>query len=286
MEGLTFRQIVRKLEAYWSKRGCTIVEPLDLEVGAGTFHPISFFNSLNNKRSSFAFIQACRRPKDGRYAKNPNRWQKYYQYQVIIKPAPEKIRTIYLKSLSSIGISVDENDIKFVEDNWESPTLGASGFGWEVWLNGLEITQFTYFQQIGGINCPVIPVEITYGLERIATFIQGVNDIKDIWWDNNLTYGDLNLVNEIEFSKYNFELSSPEFLANLFNFYLNESKRLIELENLFPAYEYLIKSSHIFNTLEATEKLSVIERTNYIQQIRAVAVNCAQKYVVPAGKCK
>ena len=279
MKNLSFRQIVQKLESFWKKKGCSIVEPLDMEVGAGTFHPLSFFNSLNREKSGFAFIQACRRPKDGRYAENPNRWQRYYQYQVIIKPVPEKIRTIVLASLKAIGIDTDKNDIKFVEDNWESPTLGAPGLGWEVWLNGLEITQFTYFQQVGGIKCSIFPVEITYGLERLAMFIQDVEDIKKIKWDNNLTYGNLHLLNEIEFSRYNFELTEPDFLKKIFDLYVGEASRLIELNSLFPSYEYLIKSSHIFNILEATGNLSVIERTGKIQQIRDIALACAKKYL-------
>ena len=270
--------MVRKLESFWSKKGCTIVEPLDLEVGAGTFHPVSFFNSLDNRECAFAFIQSCRRPKDGRYAQNPNRWQRYFQYQVIIKPVPEKIRMLYISSLEAIGIDTKVNDIKFVEDNWESPTLGASGLGWEIWLNGLEITQFTYFQQVGGLKCNMFPVEITYGLERLAMFIQKSDDIKDIKWDAKTTYGDLYLDSEVEFSKYNFESSSPEFLRKMFDMYRDECSRLLEENIIFAAYEYLVKSSHAFNTLEATGSLSVMERANMISQIRELSIIAANRY--------
>jgi glycyl-tRNA synthetase alpha chain len=271
----TFQEIIFKLQQYWGSQGCVIMQPIDLEVGAGTFHPATFLHALGPKPWLAAFAQSCRRPADGRYGENPNRLQHYFQFQVILKPSPTNIQDLYLNSLKKLGIDPAVDDIRFVEDNWESPTLGAWGVGWEVWQNGMEITQFTYFQQIGGITCAPITGEITYGLERIAMYLQGVDSVYDIIWTDNkfgkITYGDIFHQNEVEMSKYNFELANIEELFKFFNFYEQECQRLLELKLALPAYEMVLKASHTFNLLTARHAVSVSERQAYVLRIRNLA---------------
>ena len=274
-----FQDIILDLQKFWKKQGCKIFFPYDANMGAGTFHPQTFFNSLKNKPISSAYVQPCRRPKDGRYGENPNRWQKYYQFQVIISPSPEDIQAIYLKSLEYIGIDINDNDIKFVEDDWESPTLGAWGVGWEVWLNGLEITQFTYFQQVGGIPLKTTPCELTYGLERIAMYIQNKNSISNIEWAKGLKYEDVHLKEEIDGSFYNFQQSQPELLFDLLSKYENEAHRLVGLKNIYGAYDNLLRCSHTFNLLDARGSISVSQRANYIKRIREIASALARVYL-------
>ncbi|MCD6580008.1 glycine--tRNA ligase subunit alpha [bacterium] len=274
-----FQDIILDLQGFWKDEGCKIFFPYDANMGAGTFHPQTFFNSLRNEPISSAYVQPCRRPKDGRYGKNPNRWQKYYQFQVIISPSPENIQAVYLKSLEHIGIDIGANDIKFVEDDWESPTLGAWGAGWEVWLNGLEITQFTYFQQVGGIQLKTTPCELTYGLERIAMYIQNKQSISNIEWAKDLEYKDVHLKEEIDGSFYSFEHSDPKILFNILIQYENEAHRLLGLNNIFGAYDHLLKCSHTFNLLDARGAISVSQRANYIKRIRKIASSLAEKYL-------
>ncbi|NIH16704.1 MAG: glycine--tRNA ligase subunit alpha [Buchnera aphidicola (Periphyllus lyropictus)] len=280
----TFFQIISNLKKFWNKIGCTIIQPIDIPVGAGTFHQKTFFSCINKKPIAYAYTQASRRPTDGRKGKNKNRLQHYYQFQVIIKPAPKNIQEIYLQSLSKLKIKFKHNDIKFIEDNWENPTLGASGIGWEVWLNGIEITQFTYFQQIGAINCDPISVEITYGLERLAMHIQNINNIyKIIWCKNKLsktTYKEMFYKNEIEQSEYNLNISNKKFLFNNFKSYYSESKRLLSLKKilLIPSYEFILHSIHYFNLLDARGLISLTDRQYYILKIRKIVKKIAKIY--------
>ena len=268
----TFQDVVFNLQKYWSKYGCVILQPYDLEVGAGTFHPATTLRSLGPKPWKAAYVQPSRRPTDGRYGKNPNRLQHYYQFQVIIKPSPKNIKQIYLKSLSAIGIVAKDHDIRFVEDDWESPTLGAAGLGWEVWCDGMEITQFTYFQKMTGIECKPISVELTYGLERICMFIQQKKNIFDIEWNNEgVKYKDVYFQSEKEFSSYNFDHANTEFLLKNFEIAESECKSLLEKRLSLPAYDQCLKASHIFNLLDSRGVISVAERTGYINRIRELA---------------
>jgi glycyl-tRNA synthetase alpha chain len=276
---MTLQEIIMSLNKFWSKKGCLIAQPYDIEKGAGTFNPFTFFKCLGKEPFKVAYVEPSRRPTDGRYGENPNRLQYYFQYQVIIKPAPSNIQNTYLSSLSAIGIKLHHHDIRFIEDDWESPTLGAWGLGWEVWLDGLEITQFTYFQQMGGIDLDPISVEITYGLERLAMFSQKKNSIFDIKFNTELTYGDLYQENERQFSRFNFESSNTQLLLQEFNACENECKRLLSLNLIFPAYDYLLKCSHTFNLLDARRTFSPKERTNYILRIRSLANEIAKKYL-------
>lgn len=281
---LTFQELITSLQNYWAKQGCITIQPLDLEVGAGTFHPDTFLRAIGPEPWACAFAQACRRPTDGRYGENPNRGQRYYQFQVVIKPSPDNIQELYLDSLRAIGIDPLVEDIRFVEDNWESPTLGAWGLGWEVWQNGMEITQFTYFQQVGGLECRPVMGEITYGLERLAMYLQGVDAMKDIIWAKDchsgkpVTYGDLFLQNEREMSHYNFTYADTDILFTSFNSCENECKKMLEANLPLPAYEMVLKASHTFNLLDARKAISVTERQNYILRIRTLAQNVAKCY--------
>ena len=269
---LTFQDLIFNFQKFWGKYGCVILQPYDLEVGAGTFHPATTLRSLGPKPWKAAYVQPSRRPTDGRYGKNPNRLQHYYQYQVIIKPSPQNIKQIYLKSLAAIGIQSKDHDIRFVEDDWESPTLGAAGLGWEVWCDGMEITQFTYFQKMTGIDCKPISVELTYGLERISMFVQGKKNVYDIDWNNEgVKYGDVYLQSEKEFSAYNFDHANTESLLKSFEIAEKESQSLLEKKLPLPAYDQCLKASHIFNLLDARGVIGVAERTGYINKIRDLA---------------
>jgi glycyl-tRNA synthetase alpha chain len=272
---LSFQDIIMNLQKFWGKNGCVILQPYDMEVGAGTFHPATTLRSLGPKPWRAAYVQPSRRPTDGRYGENPNRLQHYYQYQVIIKPSPKNIKQLYLKSLANIGIDVKNHDIRFVEDDWESPTLGAAGLGWEVWCDGMEITQFTYFQQMTGIECKPVPVEITYGLERLCMFVQGKNNVFDLDWNNNgVKYKEVFFQAEKEFSAYNFEFANTESLLKNFENTENECKSLLEKNLSLPAYDQCLKASHIFNLLDARGVIGVAERTGYITRIRELAKGC------------
>ena len=269
---LSFQDIIMNLQKFWGKYGCTILQPYDLEVGAGTFHPATTLRSLGPKPWKAAYVQPSRRPTDGRYGENPNRLQHYYQFQVIIKPSPNNIKQTYLKSLSAIGIDIKNHDIRFVEDDWESPTLGAAGLGWEVWCDGMEITQFTYFQQMTGLECKPIPVELTYGLERLCMFVQGVNNVFDLDWNSEgVKYKDVFLQAEKEFSAYNFEFANTEILLKNFDSAEKECMALLEKKLALPAYDQCLKASHLFNLLEARGVIGVAERTGYINRIRELA---------------
>jgi len=272
---LSFQDIIMNLQSYWGKNGCIILQPYDMEVGAGTFHPATTLRSLGSKPWKAAYVQPSRRPTDGRYGENPNRLQHYYQYQVIIKPSPKNIKQLYLKSLSTIGIDVKNHDIRFVEDDWESPTLGAAGLGWEVWCDGMEITQFTYFQQMTGIECKPVPVEITYGLERLCMFVQGKNNVFDLDWNNEgVKYKEVFFRAEKEFSAYNFEFANTDTLLKNFESTEKECKSLLEKKLSLPAYDQCLKASHIFNLLDARGVIGVAERTGYITRIRELAKGC------------
>jgi len=269
---VTFQNLIFNLQKFWGKYGCVILQPYDLEVGAGTFHPATTLRSLGPKPWKAAYVQPSRRPADGRYGKNPNRLQHYYQYQVIIKPSPKNIKQVYLKSLSAIGIESKDHDIRFVEDDWESPTLGAAGLGWEVWCDGMEITQFTYFQKMTGIDCKPISVELTYGLERICMFVQGKKNVFDIDWnDDGVKYRDVYLQSEKEFSAYNFDYANTDSLLKNFEIAEKECKALLEKKLSLPAYDQCLKASHIFNLLDSRGVISVAERTGYINRIRDLA---------------
>ncbi|OGW11906.1 MAG: glycine--tRNA ligase subunit alpha [Nitrospinae bacterium RIFCSPLOWO2_12_39_16] len=281
---MTFQKIILTLEKYWAKQGCLIMQPYDTEVGAGTFHPATFLRVLGPEPWNASYVEPSRRPTDGRYGDNPNRLQHYYQYQVIMKPSPEDIQNIYLKSLSAIGINPKEHDIRFVEDDWESPTLGAWGLGWEVWLDGMEITQFTYFQQAGGIDLKPISVELTYGLERIAMYLQNVDNVYDLVWNNSVKYREVHHRDEVEFSKYNFEIADVAMFFKLFEMYESECKRLIENKLVLPAYDFCLKCSHTFNMLDARGAISVTERTGYIARVRNLARRCAEGYLMMREK--
>jgi glycyl-tRNA synthetase alpha chain len=276
---MNFQNIILELQRYWAEQGCCILQPYDTEMGAGTFHPNTFFGALGKEPTKVAYTQPCRRPKDGRYGENPNRLQHYYQFQVIIKPSPDNIQDLYLESLKRIGIEIEKHDIRFVEDDWESPTLGAWGLGWEVWLDGMEISQFTYFQQVGSVEVSPVSVELTYGLERIAMYIQNVDNFRYIKWNDTTLYGDFFYTKEQEFSKYNFEKSETKELFARFE--INEEQCEIMLnENLvYPAYDFLLKCSHAFNLLDARGVISVTERAAYIGRIRKLAKDCAIKAV-------
>ena len=272
---LSFQDIIMNLQKFWGKNGCVILQPYDMEVGAGTFHPATTLRSLGSKPWKAAYVQPSRRPTDGRYGENPNRLQHYYQYQVIIKPSPKNIKQLYLKSLATIGIDVKNHDIRFVEDDWESPTLGAAGLGWEVWCDGMEITQFTYFQQMTGIECKPVPVEITYGLERLCMFVQGKNNVFDLDWnDEGVKYKEVFFQAEKEFSAYNFEFANTDTLLKNFENTENECKSLLEKKLSLPAYDQCLKASHIFNLLDARGVIGVAERTGYITRIRELAKGC------------
>ena len=272
---LSFQEIIMNLQKFWGKYGCIILQPYDLEVGAGTFHPATTLRSLGSKPWKAAYVQPSRRPTDGRYGENPNRLQHYYQYQVIIKPSPDNIKQTYLKSLSTIGIDVKNHDIRFVEDDWESPTLGAAGLGWEVWCDGMEITQFTYFQQMTGLECKPVPVEMTYGLERLCMFVQGKKNVFDLDWNNEgVKYKDVFFQAEKEFSAYNFEFANTETLLKNFESTEAECKSLLDKKLSLPAYDQCLKASHIFNLLDARGVIGVAERNGYINRIRELAKGC------------
>lgn len=275
---LHLQDVITELNEYWSSLGCMIDQPYDQEVGAGTFHPSTFFGCLREGVWKVAFVQPSRRPTDGRYGENPNRLQRYFQYQVIIKPSPENAQKVYLDSLSALGIDLKKHDVRFIEDNWESPTLGAWGVGWEVWLDGMEITQFTYFQQIGGIPLRSIPLEVTYGLERIAMYLQGKNNIFDVMWNEKISYGELYRENEKQFSKHNFETASVEKLFTLYDIFASEFEAHIKLGYYLVAYDYMTKCSHIFNLLDARNAFSVIQRQEFIKSIRSMARRCAEAF--------
>ncbi len=273
-----FQEVIMALNRFWSDKGCVLVQPYDMEVGAGTFHPSTLLRALGPEPWNVAYVQPSRRPTDGRYGDNPNRLQHYYQYQVILKPSPYDVQEQYLESLQSLGIDPLDHDIRFVEDDWESPTLGAAGLGWEVWLDGMEITQFTYFQLVGSIETRPVSAEITYGLERIAMYIQGVDNVYDLRWNDDVTYGDVYHQNEVEQSTYNFEKADVGMLLESFNRYEGESRRIIGEGLVIPAYEYCLKCSHTFNLLDARGAISVTERTGYIARIRNLARACAEAY--------
>jgi len=273
------QDLVLTLQKFWADQGCLLKQPYDMEMGAGTFHPATFLRVLGPEPWKAAYVQPSRRPTDGRYGENPNRLQHYYQFQVILKPSPDNIQDIYLDSLKALGINPLEHDIRFVEDDWESPTLGAWGLGWEVWLDGMEITQFTYFQQAGGIDLSPVPGEITYGIERIAMYLQDVDSVFSLKWNKDISYGDIHLTGEIEFSSYNFDGADKDMLLQLFDMYESESKRLLESELVLPAYDLCLKCSHTFNLLDARGAISVAERTAFIGRIRNLAKGCAAGYL-------
>lgn len=274
-----FQDVILNLQNFWAKNGCIIYQPYDIEVGAGTFNPATFLRCLGPEPWNVAYVEPSRRPTDGRYGENPNRLQHYYQFQVILKPSPDNIQDLYLESLKQLGIDPLEHDIRFVEDDWESPTLGAWGLGWEVWLDGMEITQFTYFQQAGGIDLKPVSGEITYGLERITMYLQGVESVFDLKWNENVTYGDVYHRNEVEFSKFNFEEADVDMNFKLFEMYEKECMRLVEKELVLPAYDFCLKCSHTFNLLDARNAISVTERTGYIARVRNLAKLCAEGYL-------
>ncbi|MDI6692872.1 MAG: glycine--tRNA ligase subunit alpha [Anaerosomatales bacterium] len=281
---MTFQDVILALSRYWADQGCVVLQPYDIEVGAGTFHPATTLRSLGPDAWRTAYVQPSRRPTDGRYGENPNRLQHYYQYQVILKPSPDDVLDLYFGSLKAIGIDPEEHDVRLVEDDWESPTLGAWGLGWEVWLNGMEVTQFTYFQQVGGLECRPVPAEITYGLERLAMYIQGVDSVFDLVWSVGpdglaFTYGDVFLRNEREQSAYNFEVADVEALLQRFSMYEAECKRTLDAGLVLPAYDYVLKCSHVFNLLDARGAIAVTERTGYILRIRSLAKACCEAYV-------
>ncbi|HEJ83159.1 MAG TPA: glycine--tRNA ligase subunit alpha [Desulfobacteraceae bacterium] len=274
-----FQDIIKELNSYWASAGCVVLQPYDMEVGAGTFHPATLLRSLGPEPWKASYVQPSRRPTDGRYGENPNRLQHYYQYQVVLKPSPKEIQNMYLESLKRFGLNLLEHDIRFVEDDWESPTLGAWGLGWEVWLDGMEITQFTYFQQAGSIDLKPITVEITYGLERIAMYLQKVDSVYDISWNKDVTYGQIFLQAEKEFSAFNFEEANIADLTASFDHYERDALQLVEKGLILPGYDYCLKCSHTFNLLDARKAISVAERTRYIGRIRNIARKVAQRYL-------
>lgn len=276
---MTFQQIILTLQKFWSSRGCVLEQPYDVEKGAGTMNPATFLRTIGPEPWNVAYVEPSRRPDDGRYGGNPNRLFQHHQFQVIMKPSPDNIQETYLESLKELGINPEEHDIRFVEDNWESPTLGAWGIGWEVWLDGMEITQFTYFQQIGGIDTHPVSVEITYGLERIAMYIQQKDNVYDLVWTDGVTYGDIWHENEYEQSVYSYELSDHDMLFKLFDMYEAEATRIIKLGYVLPAYDYVLKSSHTFNLLDAAGAISLSERTEYIARVRKLSRMCAKAYL-------
>jgi glycyl-tRNA synthetase alpha chain len=276
--GPTFQEVILRLQNFWSQQGCVLLQPYDIEVGAGTFHTATFLRSIGPEPWKAAYVQPSRRPKDGRYGENPNRLQHYYQYQVVLKPSPPNIQELYLDSLRALGINTSEHDIRFVEDDWESPTLGAWGLGWEVWLDGMEVTQFTYFQEVGSLVCRPVLGEITYGIERLAMYLQGVENVYDLVWAPGVTYGDVYHQNEVEQSKYNFEHSDVDWLFAQFGKFESEAKRLMGLGLPLPGFEMVMKASHSFNLLDARGAISVTERAAYIGRVRALAREVAQAY--------
>ena len=279
---VTFSQLLLKLQQYWADQGCNVLQPYDIPSGAGTFHPATLLRSLDSKPWSTAYVAPSRRPTDGRYGENPNRLGSYYQFQALIKPSPDNIQDLYLKSLEYLGLDLSKHDIRFVEDNWESPTLGAWGLGWEVWLDGMEVTQFTYFQQVGGIACDPVAVEITYGTERLAMYLQGVDNIFDIVWNENehgvTTYKDIHMESEVQFSKYNFEIANTDMLFKHFDEAYEECQKCLEAGLPLPAYDQCMMASHAFNTLDARKAISVTSRQNYILKVRELSLGCAAMY--------
>lgn len=276
---MNFQDIIFELDRYWADQGCIIQQPYDMEVGAGTFHPATLLRALGPEPWKAAYPQPSRRPTDGRYGDNPNRLQHYYQYQVVIKPSPLNVQELYLESLKRFGLNLMEHDVRFVEDDWESPTLGAWGLGWEIWLDGMEITQFTYFQQAGSIDLHPVTAEITYGLERIAMYLQGVDSVYDIAWNDEISYGEIFHQAEVEFSTFNFEEADVDKMIGFFNSYEAEAEKLIGKDLVLPAYDYCLKCSHVFNLLDARKAISVAERTRYIGRIRRIVRNVAESYV-------
>lgn len=276
---MKFQDVILSLQNFWARKGCIIEQPYDLEVGAGTFHPATLLKALGPEPWNVAYVQPSRRPTDGRYGENPYRLQHYYQFQVILKPSPLDVQAQYLQSLKKLGIDPLEHDIRFIEDDWESPTLGAAGLGWEVWLDGMEISQFTYFQIVGSIEVHPVSVEITYGLERICMYLQGVDNVFDLKWNEHLNYGDIHHREEVEQSTYNFEVADVEMLFAVFNKFESESRRVVADDLVTPAYEYCLKCSHVFNLLDARGAISVTERTGYIARIRQLARLCAEAYI-------
>ena len=279
----TFQKLITALQSYWAGHDCVLMQPYDMEMGAGTFHPATFLRSIGPERWRTAYVQPCRRPTDGRYGENPNRYQYYYQFQVALKPSPPDIQAAYLDSLIAVGIDPAVHDIRFVEDNWESPTLGAWGLGWEVWMDGMEITQFTYFQQVGGLECFPVTGEITYGLERLALYLQGVSNFQELIWthteDGPVTYADVFHQYEVEMSHFNFEAANVDALFDQFTFFEGETKRMLELNLALPAYEFVMKASHTFNLLDARRAISVTERQRYILRVRDLASGVATAYL-------
>ncbi|MEW6439489.1 MAG: glycine--tRNA ligase subunit alpha [bacterium] len=273
------QELILTLSRFWSEKGCVLQQPYDLEVGAGTFHPATFFGVLGADPWRVAFVQPSRRPTDGRYGQNPNRLQHYYQYQVILKPSPADVQELYLESLERLGVQLEKHDVRFVEDDWESPTLGAWGLGWEVWLDGMEITQFTYFQQSGGFDLKPISVEITYGIERIAMYLQEIDNVFQLRWNETTSYGEMHLQAEVEHCRFNFEEADVSMLLYLFELYEKEGKRLLERRLVYPAYDFCLKCSHAFNLLDARGAIGVDERTLYIQRVRSLAQGCARCYL-------
>ena len=274
----SFQNLILKLQSFWAAKGCILLQPFDMEMGAGTFHPATFLRAIGPEPWQAAYVQPSRRPTDGRYGENPNRLQHYYQFQVLLKPSPKNIQDLYLASLSEIGIDLSKHDVRFVEDNWESPTLGAWGLGWEVWLNGMEVSQFTYFQQVGGLPCKPISGELTYGLERLAMYLQGVDSVFDLIWADGINYGDVFHQNEVEQSKYNFEIADTKVLFRQFDEAQSINQKLIEEELSYPAYEQLMKASHLFNLLDARNAISVTDRARFISRVRAMSQKVAQTY--------
>jgi glycyl-tRNA synthetase alpha chain len=275
---VNFQKIISTLNQFWSDEGCLIAQPYDTEKGAGTMNPHTFLRAIGPEPWKVAYVEPSRRPTDGRYGENPNRLQHYFQYQVLLKPSPNGIQETYLRSLEALGVHIQEHDIRFVEDNWESPTLGAWGVGWEVWLDGMEVTQFTYFQQCGGLDCRPVSVEITYGLERLAMYLQGVDSVYELQWNDHVSYGQVYHQAEVEHSTYNFKKSDPQFLFDLFNRYEKEAERIIQEGIVLPAFDYVLKCSHTFNLLDARGVIAVTERTRYIRRVRVLACLVAKAY--------
>ncbi|HIM58405.1 MAG: glycine--tRNA ligase subunit alpha [Gammaproteobacteria bacterium] len=274
----SFQNLILKLQSFWASKGCTLLQPFDMEMGAGTFHPATFLRSIGPEPWKAAYVQPSRRPTDGRYGENPNRLGHYYQFQVLLKPSPKDIQDLYLESLTEIGIDLTMHDVRFVEDNWESPTLGAWGLGWEIWLNGMEVSQFTYFQQIGGLPCKPVAGELTYGLERLAMYLQGVDSVFDLIWVDGVSYGDVFHQNEVEQSKYNFEIADTDVLFRQFDEAEAMNEKLIEESLSYPAYEQVMKASHLFNLLDARHAISVTDRARFIRRVRAMSQKVAQTY--------
>jgi glycyl-tRNA synthetase alpha chain len=275
---ISFQNLILKLQSFWASKGCTLLQPFDMEMGAGTFHPATFLRAIGPEPWKAAYVQPSRRPTDGRYGENPNRLQHYYQFQVLLKPSPKDIQDLYLESLTEIGIDLTKHDVRFVEDNWESPTLGAWGLGWEIWLNGMEVSQFTYFQQVGGLPCKPVSGELTYGLERLAMYLQGVDSVYDLVWVDGVSYGDVFHQNEVEQSKYNFEIADTEVLFKQFDEAEAMNERLINEALPYPAYEQVMKASHLFNLLDARHAISVTDRARFIRRVRSMSQKVAKAY--------